>query len=396
VVVADWRAVQHLYEQFSALVSVKAGLPTEVVGSLANQLSRVLAFYEDHEDRFVHDLLRIWSTVDNVSGSNEQVFRQLYFDVRLDGYPDYRYPPDEGHRRRPRPFEACVETCRRLVDVNNVRHQLWKIETGAVLGGSVSYGRFYNVKGAASEFGSSSSDSDLLVVLKDHEQLARAVELLSSVPGVDAQSLNEIRNRASSFSSLQKRYDHCIFSHKLKFWVSRPDPILDGFDIPAGYTMSLHVFSLEEFDYMTLRDIAVLEPDSASGTFDRVLHDYRDSRPPSKHYDNQSFSGIPLPTNSISPVEVPGGFVTTVQVCTIRENRYCPGLHQNLVLPQFEKRWESETVRLYLRLLTFRWKIMERLRTERTARPFEEQKLSLSHVRYFVFSPHITRRADRD
>ena len=38
----------------------------------------------------------------------------------------------------------------------------------------------------------------------------------------------------------------------------------------------------------------------------------------------------------------------------------------------------------------------ERLRTERTMRPFEEQKLSLSHVRYFVFSPHITHRADRD
>ncbi len=159
--------------------------------------------------------------------------------------------------------------------------------------------------------------------------------------------------------------------------------------------MSLHVLSLADFDYLTLKNIPILEPPEGSGVLDLRLHDYRDSAPPTgRAYDSRSFAGIPLGTHPLDPAEVESGFVANVQMCLIKDDRYCPGLHQNLILPQFEMRWETESVRLYLRILAFRWKILERLRMEKTMRPFEEQSLSLSHVRYFVFSPHITRRAD--
>jgi hypothetical protein len=393
---ADWRAVEHLYQQLTAIVSTGERVPTEIAGSLANSLGRVMAFYEDNEERFLKDLLELWCSIDKLEGTPGEKFKNLYLDRRLDSYPAYTYPRADTTRRRPRPFEAAVETSRRLIDVNNVRHELANCQSGAILGGSVSYGRFYNVTGAAPEFGLRSSDTDLLLVLREYDQLPEIAARLGAVRGVDSASLDLLKSRAKTFPMVRSKDAPCIFSHKLKFWTTTPDPVLSGTDIPSQYSMSLHVFSLSDFDFVTLKDIPILEPSTGSSTFDRVLHDYRDSTSPVGAYHNLSFSNIAMGTNPLDPSEVEGGFVAKVQVCLIRDDRFCPGLHQNLILPQFEKRWESESVRLYLRLLTFRWKILERLRTERTKRPFEEQRLSLSHVRYFVFSPHITRRADRD
>jgi hypothetical protein len=394
---ADWRAVEQLYGQFAAIAFTGQQLPEIVTGALSNSLSRVLAFYEDGESQFIEDLLELWSGIDQLTGTRDSRFRTLYLDSRLDKYPEYKFPPDVDRRRRPRPFEAAVETCRRLIDVNSIRQTLSSLQTGAILGGSVSYGRFYNVTGAAPEFGSKSSDADLLLVLADYDQLASVVEKLAPIPGLEPSSLDQLRQRVTKFPQIRTQYAPCILSHKLKFWINQSDSVLSGTKIPADYSLSLHVFSLSDFDYTTLRDSSVLQPSEGASSFDRIIRDYRDTSPPeSRAYDNRSFSGIALGTNPLEPVQVDLGYVAQVKVCLIQDDRYCPGLHQNLILPQFERRWESEQVRLYLRMLTFRWKILERLRTERTMRPFEEQKLSLSHVRYFVFSPHITHRADRD
>jgi len=393
---ADWRSVEQLYRQFSTIVAKGDPVPTEITGSLANSLGRVLAFYEDEETTFVRDLLDLWSSVDRLQGSDESKFRRLYFDPRLNDYAEYRFPPEGGIRRRPRPFEAAVETSRRLIDLNHVRRQMADIQSGGVLGGSVSYGRFYNVTGAASEFGAKASDTDLLLVLQDYKQLNAVADGLSGMPDIDRESLELFRNRARVFSTIQPEHAPCIFSHKLALWNTTRDPVLSGTDIPGQYKLSLHVFSLSDFDFLTLKDIPILEPPKGATGFDRRLKDYRDSAPANDRvYDSRSFAGIALRTHPLNPSKAELGFLATVQVCLIEDDRYCPGLHQNLILPQFEKRWETESVRLYLRMLTFRWKILERLRTEKTKRPFEEQSLSLSHVRYFVFSPHITRRADR-
>src|SRR5260370_5333577 len=112
---ADWRSVEQLYGQFSTILSKGGQIPTEITGSLANSLGRVLAFYEDEEPMFVQDLLELWSSVDRIEGSVRERFRTLYFELRLDTYPEYRFPRDEGTRRRPRPFESAVETCRLLI-----------------------------------------------------------------------------------------------------------------------------------------------------------------------------------------------------------------------------------------------------------------------------------------
>lgn len=394
---ADWRAVEQLYAQFAAIVQMQEQMPGIVTGALANSLSRVLAFYEDQEAQFIDDLLELCSAIDQLSMTSVERFRTLYLDPRLDNYAKYKFPPDEGERRRPRPFEAAVETCRRLIDLNRVKQALSGLQTGAILGGSVSYGRFYNVMGYAPEFGSKSSDTDLLLVLERYDQLASVAEKFSSVSGVDPASIDSLRQRLRKFPQIRAEHAPCIFSHKLAFWREQADPLLIGTGFPGDYSISLHIFDVEDFNYMTLRDLPVLNPPRGRDSLERSIQDFRDTSPPTGHaYNNRSFSGIALGVNPLVPKGIDGGYLCQLKICLIQDDRYCPGLHQNLILPQFERRWESERVPLYLKTLTFRWKILERLRTERTMRPFEEQKLSLSHVRYFIFSPHITRRADRD
>src|SRR5262249_51579027 len=130
------------------------------------------------------------------------------------------------------------------------------------------------------------------------------------------------------------------------------------------------------------------------GKFVRSIHDYRETQP--TRVDNQrSFGGIDS-TVPLRASSVQDGHLSEIRICHIENDRYYPGLHQNLILPQFEIRWESPSLRLYLPILGFRWKILERLHEERRLRPFEVQTLSLCHTRSSVFSPHIVRRCDRE
>src|SRR5205807_3605128 len=140
------------------------------------------------------------------------------YDNRLDSHPEYVYPPHGETRRRPRPFESSVETVRRLIDLNGLRQALSGMQTAAILGGSVSYGRFYNVTGAATEFGSNPSDTDVLLVLNNYEDLGAVGVQLATVKGVDKDSVNKLADRVRQFEQVRQRYQHCIFSHKLRLW----------------------------------------------------------------------------------------------------------------------------------------------------------------------------------
>ncbi|MGI0015024.1 MAG: hypothetical protein ACREBU_16520 [Nitrososphaera sp.] len=362
-------------------------MPDAVVSSMAEGLARVFAHYDGQERQFMEDLLHIWCQIDRFGNSSAERFRRLYRDERLDRFPAYK--PDQG-RPRPKPFEASIETCRRLMDLNRVRDALAPLQTGGILGGSVSYGRFFNTCGATTR---EASDTDLLLVIPDYDVLTKVAAALNSVKGLDKESLEVFRRRTKSFNSARKFYRRCILSHKLKFWEDRKDPYLSQYQIPGNYLLSLHIFSQRDFEYMIVKDKPILEA-GPRDKFERAIWDYRDTLP--TRPDNQlSFSGVDI---GVPPKvrEVTNGFLSLVRVCHIQDNRFFPGLHQNLILPQFEIRWEAPGKRLYLPVLGFRWKILERLREEQRLRPFEVQKVSQSHTRSPVFAPHITRRADRE
>jgi hypothetical protein len=386
---ADWRRVEELYRQVSKILNdeEKANFPAPaVVGALAEQLGRTFAHYEDAELDFIEDALVLLSEVDNLDGERDARFEKLYRDPRFDRIFDYSR---EADRRRPKPFEAIVETARRLNDLNRVREALVRVPTSGILGGSVSYGRFFNVCGGLLR---QQSDTDLVLVVPEYGLLEGVTSQLAGVHGVNARSLELLRRRVTIHEQLRRDRGRCIFSHKLSLWAGEPDPLMPA-SIPSEYSLSLHVMSVDDFDYVSLGDLPILEA-KASGELSRDVLDYRDTEP--QRQDNQrAFTGedIRMPLKA-DKVEL--GYVARVRVCHIERDRYFPGLHQNLLLPQFEARWESPETRVVLRLLSFRWKLLERLAHERTERPFEHQRLSLSHARVSVFAPHVQSRADRE
>jgi len=80
-----------------------------------------------------------------------------------------QYASGTRSRRRPRPFETLVETARRFRDLNHLRAVLEGVPTSCVLGGSVNFSRYFNVRGSSEELPGSSVD--IMLVIPDFSVL---------------------------------------------------------------------------------------------------------------------------------------------------------------------------------------------------------------------------------
>ena len=180
-----------------------------------------------------------------------------------------------------------------------------------------------------------------------------------------------------------------IFSHKLEMWRELRDPLLEQREIPGRYTLSTHIVTLAQFQWIALADLPLI----ADG-LDRRVWDLRDTEP--KRQDRQrSFAGTERPVDR-QYAQTARGWLAESHVATVTDGRFMPGLHQNLILPSFDLRWDLRRHRLALPLFAFRWKIVERLGEERRLRPYEDQRTSLSHTRAAQFAPHVKRRVDAE
>ena len=391
---ADWRLVEHIYAQVSSIMNDEEGtnIPSELLmGFLAQAAGRVFTNYDGDELLFAEDLLALWRHIDGVNGDYKRSFVTLYHDERF--HRLVGYTRDDAVRRKPTPFEAAIETTRRLRDVNSVRDSMADMECAAILGGSSSYGRFLSVRGAAHGV-DESSDVDLLIVVDADEGSARQlVEALETLEGVSGTSLESMKSRCDQFEKLASVYEEpCVFSHKLLMWEDKKDPALADFGILGTYRLSLHLLSRTAFDYLILSDMPVLSAPEP-GFFTRDLWDFRDTEPRHGHDEQRSFSGIDK-TLKRDYFPVDGGYTSKVRACYMEDDRYFPGLLQNLILPQFEIRWDFRRRPIFLLVSGFRWKIVERLREETRKRPFELHRLSQSHTRSSEFAPHVIRTVD--
>jgi hypothetical protein len=386
---ADWQRVQNLYRQFVRTVE-QENLDEPLAGELAKAMARTCAAYDGEEETFVSHLLSVACEVDPQSGNSKDRFRALYSDPRPAIFPQYRKEGPED-RRRPPPFEAATETCRRLRDINRLRDQLVLVPTACVLGGSASYGRFFNTVGNRDN---EPSDLDLLLVVESYDALPAVVDALRRFPGVHQEHIETMAARAALFAELLHSRDglRCIFSHKLELWPpSSPDPFLSETGIDGAYPLSVHSVSAADFDYIILRDRPQLD-------VEREIFDFREG-PPDRPDRQRSFAGTAVEVERESE-EVEGGFLTSSRVCHLESaepepgERFFPGQHQNLVLPEVEVRWELSFSRIYLPLYSFKVKLDERLALERVQRPYEIQNLANSHTRRYAFAPYVAARVE--
>jgi hypothetical protein len=180
-----------------------------------------------------------------------------------------------------------------------------------------------------------------------------------------------------------------IFSCKVPIWTNTSDPLMAGLSIPSAYHISFHIFSQSQVDTILLRQFTKI--DRIEMGKEVVFDDFRETA--ASRFDHQrSFGGInarfELPNDRFESSYVRQSRAFYMD----KAENYYPGMFQNLVLPAFDVRWGSASLKREVE--SFRWKLVERLRYERRLRPDEFLRLSLAHTRSEVFSPHVVRALD--
>jgi hypothetical protein len=387
--VADWDLVESVYRQCTEIARDEDGsyLPDPLAGYLAEALWRISANYNRHEELFISHALAVLGNIESKESLTGKLFGELYSDVRYQRF--WRYAPKTvtGKRRRPTPFESLVETARRLRDANSLQDVLAGTATSGILGGSTSYGRFFNV--CAQHDDTAASDLDFMIVLPDFAELPDTAREVGKLCAASSASVAALAERATIFIERGFDDDHTIFSHKLPLWQEREDPVMAWARLPGSYLLSLHFLSQPVLDYLLVADATRLNSDQAG--WKRSVNDYREHAVVRMDH-LRSFSGRhqpqPLPAR-----DVDGGFLRRSRVYSFDANdQYYPGMFQNLFLPRFDWRWDNLNVARQLD--AFKWKIAARFRYERRMRPHEYLRVSLAHNRAEVFAPHVIEMID--
>ncbi len=380
---ADWDRAARLYLQCLEAIADPdmPYLPLQLPAFLAELAGRLSTSYYHREYALVTDAYEAMS-----HGFTSR--NSLYFDSRFTALPEYQPGGTGARRRRPTPFEAVVETARRLRDLNTLEDSLRGTDCGALLGGSCSYGRFFNIVGQSE---GSASDLDLLIVASDNDALREIV--LSALAGfaLDTSAVASSKARLRDYLdySTPTKSEFVVFSHKVPLWTRNDDPLLADINIDASYNLSLHLMPQLVADQIMLADVPLIT--TASAGSERYVTDFRET--PAARTDHQrSFSGknirIPLREDGFRD-----SYARRTVAFKIGDgDQYFPGMFQNLILPLFDVRWGPTSFRRSVD--TFRWKMVERLRYERRIRSNDLLRISLSHTRRAVFAPHVIRGLD--
>ena len=286
-------------------------------------------------------------------------------------------------RRSPGFAESTIETARRLRDLRLIEEALSKTTVGAVVGGSMSYGKFINVKG-----GDDASDIDLLVVIDSWNDLADNLANLRELDIISKIDVDRMIGRAENMLSRWGDREDIAFSAKAALRESQEDPFLRDFNVSPRYEVSFHFMSREGADIVLMKDY--LDLSISDELKSKIFMDYREV-PPTRDDFQRSFSGDSLGI----PVEYEehlGSYERFTASFVVDGGRFYPGMLQDIILPAFDVRWGDTRFRRVVE--SFRWKLIERLRYEKNAFPNEILRLSFAHTRSDVFASHTIRSVD--
>ena len=368
-----WDRVQALAEQCLRLSTADTPyVPSKVPDFLGWLLARLSNSYYGQESVFFSKAVeRFTQAAENVykrEVSREEVYR-------LTCYPNKRNV--EG-RRSPGFAESTIETTRRLRDIRLLEEALSKTTVGAVVGGSMSYGKFINVKG-----GDDASDIDLLIVIDSWNDLAITLSNLRRMSIVSPTDVERMMIRSEKMLSKWGDRDNITFSGKAKLRETSQDTFLERFGQPTKYDLSVHFVSREGADILLMKDH--LDLSASDKMKSREFMDYREL-PPSRDDFQRAFSGdsLNIPVKYDQHGESYERFTMSF---VVRDGRFYPGMLQGIVLPAFDVRWGDTRFRRVVE--SFRWKLVERLRYEKNAFPNEILRLSVAHTRTDAFATHI-------
>lgn len=280
-------------------------------------------------------------------------------------------------KQQPSLVESTGATLKRLDFLYRYVKKLTDPYVSVVSGGSMSYGRFYNVREGADP-----SDLDLIFVFRDGEEAnMRAETILPPALGFKRDDVLFLQERMGIFAYLLSERKADVLSHKVLVK-------------PFGFSISMHIMPSYVFE-----DMMVYNPrsDSMAGCeVDRRVRDYKPEPFKYRAIRLNTFNGEPL-LFSVEEEPIHGGVtdcevITQIPAHAIVKGRFVPGLYHNLLSPRFEM--EAFSARECVASATLFWSLMRRL--EREYRKTDPNASALkSHIRYELFNPMMIKEHDK-
>lgn len=274
------------------------------------------------------------------------------------------------NKRLPGVEETIEATLTRFSRLEKIEDIFKNHVKGIIVGGSMSYGPFYNIRENLDSTGS--SDIDLIFVVND-DQLNSRWDFILDIPFFKEEDKEIFIEREKIFLLFRKEKIADIFSKKF---------FLKDFD----FEISMHIFP--ENIFLDMVDDKLSNDLSLNKDQCYLLRDYKDNHFPHKYCSQKSFSDriyqFPVPKE----INVNNGNITTLLGYAINDGEFYPGIYQNLISPVFSVFLDNNQTELTKKVISFKENMINRLNKER----FENynKKFQFSHVRHNFFSPSLT------
>lgn len=274
-------------------------------------------------------------------------------------------------KQQPSFLESIEETLKRLRFLAQYVPALPTSILSCISGGSMSYGRFFNVRS-----GEDPSDLDLIIVYEDGKtENLSAKELLPTHLGFQLKDQELLTERLKVYQELEKKGQAEVMSQKSAVPTS-------GFDV------SMHIMARNTFNNMILFDPIA---DAKLGrNVDRRLLDYKPN--PFKHQKmiQRDFHGDPheflADETSVASGVSSNEVVSRIPAYAIKEGVYVPGMYSNLLSPRFEH--EPLTDTRVSAAVTMYWAFMQDI-AKASRRMNPQASVLKSHIRYPIFSSKL-------
>lgn len=307
-----------------------------VMGEIAFKLDRSWRKEKKHGNgrQFLEELIESASTIE---GSLPQPLKQKGENIL--------------GKEQPSLVEAVVETAKRLLFVDRLATNLPQSVRGIIVGGSLAYGPFYNVRGMPN-----SSDLDAFyIVSQDFFTGEDPKKAISEQRGFTQESSEDFARRARLFPSMQAEGKASLLSVK-----SPVDDYLASIKV-----MPVDIF-IEEFD-TKLKRVIDENIDVALG-----IKDYKQGPYFASVYNQFSFLHEPYYFHMDEEYPSEGGAVTNLPCIIMADGHLHTGQHHNHLIPraQIEYDRDGTTTRA---MRQFRRHIYGRLQQEREVSDHPEQ-----------------------
>lgn len=274
-------------------------------------------------------------------------------------------------KQQPSLIEAIEETVVRLKFLSLFVQNLPNSVLSCISGGSMSYGRFFNIRG-----GENSSDLDLILVFENGNfGNLHADQILSPDLGFAEDEIRLLSERLRVFTQLEKQGQADVLSQKARV-------------VNQGFDVSMHLMNRGVFAESTL--FGVVHDAKTGQDVEKRLLDYKPQ--PFKHramrqrdfYGNEHLFEADEASviGGVTEQEV----ISRIPAYGISQGKFVPGMYHNLVSPRFE--YEPFTSPLVSSVVTMYWSFMRDLEKQYRQKNPTASVLK-SHIRYDLFSHNL-------